>query len=203
VNGAEFGERAEHATHRARLPLIGKSLCGAPRAHILKPILDPIPSLILSLSMRRTVAICVILASTCVQAAGAPRNSWNKIRYRGGTVAAKVDDWDWNTTLTVKADEIVVVFAPRTTVRIKPSQVDSISYGVEAHRRVGDIVALSVVLGPFALFGLLRHPQDHLVGIVYHTDDGKRCALLLETPIYMPILQALKTATGKPVDFSP
>lgn len=153
--------------------------------------------------MRPAVAICVILAVSCVQAAGAPRNSWNKIRYRGGTVAAKVDDWDWNTTLTVKPDEIVVVFAPRTTVRIKPSQVDSISYGEEAHRRVGDIVALSVVLGPFALFGLLRHPQDHLVGIVYHTDDGKRGAILLETPVYWGILQFLKAVTGKPVDITP
>jgi hypothetical protein len=152
--------------------------------------------------MRRTAAICVILAVSSVQAAGVPRNSWNKIRYRGGTVAAKVDSWDWNTTLTVKPDEIVVVFAPRTTVRIKPSQVDSISYGQEAHKRVEDIVALSVVLGPFALFGLLHHSQDHLVGIVYHTDDGKHGALLLETPLYLPILQALKTATGKPVDFS-
>jgi len=153
--------------------------------------------------MRRTVAVCVLLTLSWVQAAGAPRNSWNKIRYRGGTVAAKVDDWDWNATLTVKPDEIVVVFAPRTTVRIKPSQVDSISYGEEAHRRVGDIVALSIVLGPFALFGLLHHSRDHLVGIVYHTDDGKRGAILLETPVYWGILQALKAATGKPVDISP
>jgi len=153
--------------------------------------------------MRRTAAICVILAVSSVQAAGVPRNSWNKIRYRGGTVAAKVDSWDWNTTLTVKPDEIVVVFAPRTTVRIKPSQVDSISYGQEAHKRVEDIVALSVVLGPFALFGLLHHSQDHLVGIVYHTDDGKRGAILLETPSYWGILQVLKAVTGKPVDITP
>jgi|SRR5580658_640984 hypothetical protein len=153
--------------------------------------------------MCRTMAVCVLLTLSWVQAAGSPRNSWNKIRYRGGTVAAKVDDWDWNTTLTVKPDEIVVVFTPRTSVRIKPSQVDSVSYGEEAHRRVGDIVALSIVLGPFALFGLLHHSQDHLVGIVYHTDDGKRGAILLETPVYMPILQALKTVTGKSIDFSP
>lgn len=153
--------------------------------------------------MRRTVAVCVLLTFSWMQAPGASRNSWNKIRYRGGTVAAKVDAWDWNTTLTVNPDEIVVIFAPRTTVRIKQSQVDSISYGQEAHRRVGDIVALSFVLGPLALFGLLQHPQDHLVGIVYHTDDGKRGAILLETPSYWVILQALKTATGKPVDISP
>ena len=150
------------------------------------------------------MAVSVILCVSCMQAAGAPpQNSWNKIRYRGGTVSAKVDSWDWNTTLTINPDEIVVFFAPRTTLRIKPSQVDSISYGQEAHRRVEDIVALSLVLGPFALFGLLRHPTDHLVGIVYHTDDAKRGAILLEAQAYWRILQALKAATGKPVDITP
>lgn len=153
--------------------------------------------------MHRAVAVCVILALAAVQADAAPRNSWNKIRYRGGTVAARVDSWDWNTTLTVKPDEIVVFFAPRTTLRLKPTQVDSISYGQEAHRRVGDIVALSIVLGPLALFGLLRHNTDHLVGIVYHTDDGKQAAILLESPFYWSILEALKTSTGKPVDLKP
>jgi hypothetical protein len=154
--------------------------------------------------MRRAVSICVILALSSVHAAGSPRNSWNKIRYRGGTVVARVDSWDWNTTLTVKPDEIVVLFSPRsTTLRIKPGNVDSISYGQEAHRRVGDIVALSIVLGPLALFGLLRHNPDHLVGIVYHTDDGKRGAVLLESPFYWGILEALKTVTGKPVDITP
>jgi hypothetical protein len=153
--------------------------------------------------MRRIPAACVIFSLAWVQAAAAPRNSWNKIRYRGGTVAAKIDSWDWNTTLTVTPDEIIVFFAPRTTLRIKPNQVESISYGQEAHRRVGDIVALSLVLGPFALFGLLRHSHDDLVGIVYHTDDGKRGAILLETPSYWGILQVLKAVTGKPVDITP
>jgi hypothetical protein len=179
------------ATHRPEPPLIGKSLCLARRAPILNA------------SMRRTATVCVILALSWVQAAADPRNSWNKIRYRGGTVVARIDSWDWNTTLTVKPDEIVVLFAPRTTLRIKPSQVDSISYGQEAHRRIGDIVALSIVLGPLALFGLLRHNPDHLVGIVYHTDDGKKGAILLESPFYWGILQALKTVTGKPVDITP
>ena len=153
--------------------------------------------------MRRAVAASLILCLACVQAAAAPRNSWNKIRYRGGTVAAKVDSWDWNTTLTVKPDDITLLFAPRTTIHIKPSQVDSISYGQEAHKRVGDIVALSLVLGPLALFGLLNHSKDNLIGIVYDTDDGKRAAVLLETPSYWEILHVLKPVTGKPVEVTP
>lgn len=185
------GGNGESAIHRHGMPLIGKWLCRTRHTRILAP------------SMRRIVAACVMLSTSWVQAAPAARNSWNKIRYRGGTVPAKVDAWDWNTTLTVKPDEIVVFFAPHTTVRFKPSQVESISYGQEAHKRVGDIVALSLVLGPLALFGLLGHPKDNLVGIVYHTDDGKRGAILLETPMYWGILQALKAATGKPVDVTP
>jgi hypothetical protein len=153
--------------------------------------------------MRRAVAAVVILSLFSLEAQAAPRNSWNKIRYRGGTVAARVDSWDWNTTLTITPGDITVFFAPRTTIHIKPTQVDSLSYGQEAHKRVGDIVALSLVLGPLALFGLLNHPKDNLIGIVYHSDDGTRGAILLETPSYWEILHLLKPVTGKPVDVTP
>ncbi len=153
--------------------------------------------------MRRTIAVMVVLALACSEAVAAPRNSWNKIRYRGGTVQVRVDPWDWNTTLAVKPDIIVLVFSPHTTVRIKPSQVRSISYGQEAHRRVEDIVALGVLIGPFALFGLLHVSKDQLVGIVYDTEGGKEGAVLLETPLAWPILRALKDVTGKPIDVKP
>jgi hypothetical protein len=153
--------------------------------------------------MRRIVAVMVALALASSEAVAAPRNSWNKIRYRGGTVQARVDPWDWNTTLTVKPDLIVLVFSPHTTVRIKPSEVRSISYGQEAHRRVEDIVALGVLVGPFALFGLLHVSKDQLVGIVYDTEDGKQGAVLLETPLALTILKALKEATGKAIDVKP
>jgi hypothetical protein len=153
--------------------------------------------------MRRIVAVILVLALASGEAAAAPRNSWNKIRYRGGTVQAHVDPWDWNTTLTVKPDIIVLVFSPHTSVRIKPSQVHSISYGQEAHRRVEDIVALGVLVGPFALFGLLHVSKDQLVGIVYDTDDGKEGAVLLETPLALTILKALREVTGKSIDVKP
>ena len=153
--------------------------------------------------MRRIIAVMVALTLAWGEAVAAPRNSWNKIRYRGGTVKVRVDPWDWNTTLTVTPDLIVLVFSPRTTVRIKPSQVRSISYGEEAHRRVENIVALGVLVGPFALFGLLHVSKDQLVGIVYDTDDGKSGAVLLETPFAWAILKALKEATGKPIDVKP
>lgn len=156
--------------------------------------------------MRRLVSIAAVLAIAWDQwswAAGG--NSWNKLRYRGGTVQAKVDPYDYNTTLTIVPDAIVLAFARSVTVRIKPEQVTSLSYGQEAHRRVADVVALSVIFTPLALFGLLHVSKDHFIGIVYHTDDGKPAAVLLEADKtnYQAILLALKTVTGKPVDKSP
>lgn len=132
-------------------------------------------------------------------------NSWNKIRYGGGTVTAKVDPYDWNTTLTIASDQIVLVFGHRVTVRMKPSQVTALSYGQEAHRRVADMVTLSVFLTPLALFGLLHESKTHFVGIEYSSDDGKRNAVLLEVhkDSYKAILETLKSVTGKPIQVSP
>jgi len=51
--------------------------------------------------MRRIAAALLVLwlaGSRCLASDG---NSWNKLRYSGGTVAAKVNPFDWNTTLTV------------------------------------------------------------------------------------------------------
>ena len=132
--------------------------------------------------------------------------SWNKIRYSGGTVAAKVNPYEWNTTLTVTPDTIKLVFGGRTTFRLAPSQVTALSYGQEAHRRVADMVTLSVVfVNPLVLFGILHQSKNHFVGIEFHYDDGKSGAVLLEADKnnYRAILNALKTATGKPVQNSP
>ena len=152
--------------------------------------------------MRRIWAIALTAAVVWAQTSWAGGNSWNKIRYRGGTVEAKVNPYDWNTTLTVKPDDIVLVFGPRQSLHIQPARVLSLSYGQEAHRRVADVVTLSAVFSPLALFGLLHVSKDHLVGIVYRTDDGKSGAVLLEADkhIYSDILTLLKTVTGKPVD---
>jgi hypothetical protein len=130
---------------------------------------------------------------------------WVKLRYLGGTVQAKVSPYDWNTSLTVGTDSIELIFAPRQSLRLKPSQVISLSYGQEAHRRVADAVTLSAVLSPLALFGLLHVSKDHIIGIVYQTGDGKRGAILLQCDKrdYWTILQTLKEVTGLPVESKP
>jgi hypothetical protein len=138
-------------------------------------------------------------------AAAAQGNSWNKLRYNGGTVEAKVNPFDWNTTLTATPDAIVLVFAHRATLRMTPAAVTALSYGQEAHRRVADMVALSVVATPLALFGILHKSKVHFIGIEYRGADGKPGAVLLEADKnnYRPILKVLKSLTGKPVQNAP
>jgi hypothetical protein len=146
------------------------------------------------------------VALVAAQLLWADGNSWNKIRYGGGTVAAKVNPYDWNTTLTVTSDAIKLVFGGRTAVTILPSQVTVLSYGQEAHRRVADMVALSVVfVNPLVLFGILHKSKNHFVGIEFKTDDGKPGAVLLEADKgnYRAILQTLARVTGKPVQNAP
>ena len=131
--------------------------------------------------------------------------SWNKVRYRGGTVAAKVNPYDWNTTLTVSPDGIGFVFGSKP-FRLRTSQVVSLSYGVEAHRKVArvvDAIAVALTLNPLGLFGLLKDRQDHLIGIVYQDDDGKQGAILLESDSYRSILLVLENSTGKRAEKSP
>lgn len=151
--------------------------------------------------MHRIAALISAAAIFAAQGAWAAGSSWNKIRYMGGTIQAKVNPYDYNTTLTVSPDSIVLAFSPRPTVRIKPSQVTSISYGQEALRRVSAVVALDTPGKPPALFGLLR-TKDYFIGIVYQTEDGKTGAVLLETRFYLSILEDLKFVTGKPIDIS-
>jgi hypothetical protein len=132
-------------------------------------------------------------------------NSWNKIRYSGGTVEAKVNPFDWNTTLTITSDNIVLQIGPRRSLNLKPAQVTALSYGQEAHRRVADMVALSVVATPLALFGILHKSKVHFVGIEFKTDDGKPGAVLLEADKnnYRDILRVLTAVTGKVVQNAP
>jgi hypothetical protein len=181
---------------------------------VAKPLLAQKSSRILNLpaateragsdtEMRLVTWITVALLGA--QQLSADSNHWNRIRYRGGTVQAKSNPFDWDTSLTVKPDALVLVFAYKQTLRIDPAKVTALSYGQEAHRRVADMVALSLIVTPLALFGLLHESKNHLIGIQWYDDQGKPAGILLEADKndYRAILRALKTATGKPVEFEP
>jgi len=157
--------------------------------------------------MRHALTYCILMATLCTPAVAAPRHSWNQIRYVGGTVPVKPSRYDWNTTLTLNPDSIVLVFTPATVfrpgfaLRLKPSQVTSLSYGLAAWRRVAEVRGAVLPAKPPSLLGML--PDFVSVGIVYRSEDGKPGAVLLEIWRVGAILQALKQATGKPVEGAP
>lgn len=157
-------------------------------------------------SMHRTLACLVVAASFCTPAAGAEHQTWSKIRYVGGSVGVKVSPYDYNTTLTVglNPEPIVVViaparaFAPLQTIRIKPEQVISLSFGRNAWKRVAEESGTTLPSKAPSLFGLLENRG--LLGIVYKAESGKRAAILLETYSCWTILSVLKELTGKEID---
>jgi len=152
--------------------------------------------------MRR---LCTTLLCFALIAYGQEKgNSWSRVRYNGGTVASKVDPKNWNNRLTITADLILFELKDGEKVEIKPKSVTSLSYGQEAHRRVGTMIALAILVAPVALFGLLHKTRLHFIGIQFNTPDGKTGGLLLQgdKDNYRAILVALQSVTGVPVSVS-
>jgi PEGA domain len=124
-----------------------------------------------------------------------------KVRYNGGSVASKVSPKDWGNRLTITPDSILVELKDGVKVDIPPKSVTSLSYGQEAHRRVGTMIALAVLVAPVALFGLFHKTRLHYIGIQYKTAAGEDAGILLQgdKSDYRGILVALQGVTGAPV----
>jgi len=127
-------------------------------------------------------------------------NTFDRVRYNGGSVDSKVDAKEWKNTLTITSDAITLALKDGKSVRILPKSVTSLSYGQEAHRRVGTMIALAVLVAPVALFGLFHKTRLHYIGIQY-ADAGKSAGILLQgdKDNYRAILLALQGVTGVPV----
>jgi len=147
--------------------------------------------------LRRLVAFTLC----CALSAYGQSNSFTKIRYNGGSVASHVDPKDWDNKLTVTSDTITLETKDKVKVEIPPKSVTSLSYGQEAHRRVGTMVALAILVSPVALFGLFHKTRLHYIGIQYNGPDGKNAGILLQgdKDNYRAILVALQGVSGAPV----
>ncbi len=146
-----------------------------------------------------TKFVALFLCTTLL--AYAEGNTFTRVRYNGGSVASKVDPKDWNNKLTVTPDAITLDFKDKQQLVIPPKSVTSLSYGQEAHRRVGTMVALAVLVAPVALFGLFHKTRLHYIGIQYNTPDGKNAGVLLQgdKDNYRALLVGLQGVTGAPV----
>jgi PEGA domain len=151
-------------------------------------------------SVRRLLVL--ILCSALV--ASAQGNTFDKVRYNGGTIASKVNPKDWHNALTVTASTITLKLKDGARLEIPPKSVTSLSYGQEAHRRVGTMVALAVLVAPVALFGLFHKTRLHYIGIQYSTPENQKAGVLLQGDKnnYRAILVALQSVTGVPVSVS-
>lgn len=127
---------------------------------------------------------------------------WKKLRYQGGTIEAKVNPFDWNTTLKASGTQLEFSFAGQKTVAINTADVTALSYGQKAYRRVADMAALSAVVTPVALFGILHKSKDHLIGIQYKSANGQPAGVLftVHKDDYRELLLRLRVVTGKPVE---
>lgn len=150
--------------------------------------------------MRIQRRLLALVLCTAV-AAWAQGNSFDKIRYNGGSVDSKVDAKDWHNQLTVTPDMITLALKDGKKLEIPPKTVTSLSYGQEAHRRVGTMIALAILISPVALFGLLHKTRLHFIGIQYTLPDNKTGGILLQgdKDNYRAILVALQGVTNAPV----
>lgn len=146
---------------------------------------------------RRLVAILLC----CSILAYAQGNTFHRVRYNGGTVSTKVDPKDWGNHLTITSDLISLQLKDGQKIELQPKTISSLSYGQEAHRRVGTMIALGILVAPLALFGLFHKTRLHFIGIQYSTPENKKAGLLLQgdKDNYRAILVALQSVSGVPV----
>jgi hypothetical protein len=148
---------------------------------------------------------CLMASTVFAQHGG---NTFTKVRYNGGSVASKVGPKDWDNKLTVSPELIVLELkGPKKTwdkLEIPSKSVTALSYGQEAHRRVGTMIALAILVAPVALFGLLHKTRLHYIGLQYTTPDGKSGGILLQgdKDNYRAMLVALQGVANVPVSVS-
>jgi hypothetical protein len=148
----------------------------------------------------KLLGILATLLSISILAYG-QGNTFTRIRYQGGSVPSTVKSDDWKNTLIVTSDEITLKLKDGNVAKIDPKRVTGLSYGQEAHRRVGTMIALAVLVAPLALFGLFHKTRKHYIGIEWQEEGDKRGGVLLQADKddYRGVLMALRGVTGAPV----
>lgn len=152
--------------------------------------------------------LAVVLSCLAASAVYGQGNKFTKVRYNGGSVPSKVSPKDWGNKLTVTPDTIVLELKGEKggfdKLEIPSRSVTSLSYGQEAHRRVGTMIALAVLVAPVALFGLFHKTRLHYIGVQYTTPDGKNGGILLQgdKDNYRAMLVALQGVANVAVSVS-
>jgi hypothetical protein len=153
--------------------------------------------------LRQSVALCVALAFLTITTFADSGNNF-KVRYNGGTLKTKIDPKDWDNHLTITSDNVLLELKDGQKVEFAAKNITGLSYGQEASRRVGTMVALAILISPVALFGLFHKKREHFIGVEYKDAEGKGVGVLLQgdKDNYRAIMTALEAVSGAPVSVS-
>jgi PEGA domain-containing protein len=146
-------------------------------------------------SMKLFTTILILLLSLNVLVYG-ESNSFNKIRYLGGSVQSAVDPEDWNNTLLVSSDLITLILKDGQTFKIQPAQITTIAYGQQAQHRVSSVTDVGVKIARF-----FHKKRDHFLSLEFNTPEKSQNALLLQADKdnYKNVLIALHGLTHQPI----
>jgi hypothetical protein len=149
--------------------------------------------------LRTLLALCLCL---CIPAAVyAQGNNFDKVRYNGGSISTKVKPDEWGNKLNVTSEAIILTLKDGQSVLINPKDVTSLSYGQEAHRRVGTAIGLAVFSLGIGALSALHKTKLHYIGINFSDKDGRKQGVLLQgdKSNFRAILVALQGVTGVPI----
>ncbi len=155
--------------------------------------------------MRRNTLLptCKVLAAIlCIPLVlNAEGNTFTKVRYLGGSISTKVKSDDWDNKLTVTSDAITLMLKDGQSIGILPKLVTSLSYGQEAHRRVGTAVLIGMFSLGIGALSALHKTKLHFIGVNFNDEAGKKQGILLQgdKDNFRAIVVALQGVTGVPV----
>jgi len=147
------------------------------------------------------VILCVALTSSALVASNFPKG----IKYLGGPGFPdneQVRD-SWDNGLNITDKEITFSFRkdliPAETIPV--SSVKRITYGQATTRRVGQWVAIGVLLAPVALLGIFHKSRQHRILIEWTDDQQRERGILMQAhkDQFRGILNDLAFRTSKPI----
>lgn len=140
------------------------------------------------------VLLTFLLLLLLTAPAGAQGNQF-KVRYRGGTVEAKVKPDDWKNALTISPDQILLTLKDGQRIEIDSKKVTKLSYGKDDAR---DPKRAMVSITAY----LVSKKRRHFIGIAYQGPEGKNNVVTLQAKgdQYRTILASLKAVTGLEVE---
>jgi hypothetical protein len=128
-------------------------------------------------------------------------NTFDRVRYNGGSVSTQVKPDEWGNKLNVTSEAIVLTLKDGQSISILPKNVTALSYGQEAHRNVGTAIGLAVFSLGIGALSALHKTKLHYIGVNFTDENGKKQGVLLQGDKgnFRAILVALQGVTGVPI----